>query len=385
MHRTARRKIVGLATILVVASLACQVSVDFGPTLPTSAPPTTIAPEQLPAVQDILQWQGLASQQDALVALYQTASQGVVSLIIDSPIGYRQGSGFVIDKAGHILTNSHVVDKARGVEVVFQDGSRALAEIVGQDLEADLAVLRVEVDQSILHPLPFADSDQLLVGQMVIAIGNPFGLEGSMSTGIVSNLARTLPSLSTAPQSSEDVFSSGDLIQTDAAINPGNSGGPLLNLNGEVIGVNRAIRTFYFNSENNSLSSGVGFAIASNVVVHIVPSLIEKGRYDYPYLGISSITELTLTIAQEAGLESTAGALVRKVIAGGPAEAAGLMIGDLIVSVNGVQLSSSGELASYLLMNTLPGETVRLVYLRANKPFEVDLILDVRPPIDCDC
>jgi 2-alkenal reductase len=206
-----------------------------------------------------------------------------------------------------------------------------------------------------------------------------------MSTGIVSNLARTLPSLSVHPQSSEDVFSSGDLIQTDAAINPGNSGGPLLNLNGEVIGVNRAIRTFYFNSENNSLSSGVGFAIASNVVVHIVPSLIEKGRYDYPYLGISSITELTLTIAQEAGLESTAGALVRNVIAGGPAETAGLMVGDLIVSVNGVQLASSGQLASYLLMNTSPGETVRLVYLRANEPFEVDLVLDVRPPVDCDC
>ncbi len=369
----------------MAASLACQVSVDFGPVVPTSTTPPISTPTQLPAVAGILQSQDLASQQEALVSIYQSVGQGVVSLIIDSPIGYRQGSGFVIDKHGHILTNSHVIDKARGIEVVFQDGSRATAEIVGQDEDADLAVLRADVDQSILHPLVFADSDDVLVGQLVIAIGNPFGLNGSMSTGVVSNLARTLPSLNLNSEGSEDIFSSGDLIQTDAAINPGNSGGPLLNLHGQVIGVNRAMRTFYFNSENNSLSSGIGFAIASNVVIHIVPSLIEKGRYDYPYLGISSITELTLTIAQEAGLESTAGALVRNIIEDGPAEAAGLMIGDLIVSVDGVQLSSSGELASYLLMNTAPGDSVQLVYMRGEELLETELILGVRPEPECDC
>jgi S1-C subfamily serine protease len=383
MVSAARLRLVCLTALLVVVSLACQISVDLGEGAPLAdaATETPISVETFPARVG----QDLASHQDALVTLYQTAGRGVVSLLIDSPIGAKQGSGFVIDSQGHIVTNDHVVDRARGIEVVFQNGMRAPAEVIGRDAESDLAVIKVDISEDLLFPLSFADSDEILVGQLVIAIGNPFGLNGSMSTGIVSSLARTLPSLNAAPEGGEDIFAAGDLVQTDAAINPGNSGGPLLNLNGEVVGVNRAIRTFYINSENNSMSSGIGFAISSNIATKVIPSLIEKGFYEYPYLGIASITELTLNTAEASGLTSTSGAFVRNLVEGGPAEAAGLMAGDLIVSVNGVEVVSSGDLASYLLKNSSPGDSIQLVYLRGEDSFETELILGVRPASECEC
>lgn len=326
----------------------------------------------------------LAGQQDALVSLYQAVSQGVVSLQLDTPIGPKAGSGFVIDTEGHIITNHHVIERATYIEVLFQDGSRAEGTLVGSDSDSDLAVVDVDVPADQLVPLVMADSDNVRVGQLVVAIGNPFGLGGSMSTGIVSNLARTLPSLSTVPEGGEDIFAVGDLIQTDAAINPGNSGGPLLNLNGEVIGVNRAMRTFYFSLDSNTLSTGIGFAISSNVVARIVPSLIANGYYDYPYLGIASLTELDLTTAQEFGLDRTIGAYVRQVIEGGPAEQAGLWRGDLIVAVDGNEVSSSTDLAAYLLTKTGPGDVIRLMVVRQGNELEFDLTLGVRP-VDCEC
>ncbi|MCW5874912.1 MAG: trypsin-like peptidase domain-containing protein [Anaerolineales bacterium] len=291
----------------------------------------------------------------------------------------RHGSGFVIDSAGHIVTNQHVVDRARGIEVVFHNGERAPAVVLGTDTDSDLAVIKVDIPPNQLVPLVFGDSDQVRVGQLVIAIGNPFGLEGSMSTGVVSNLARTLPELTSAQVGNENIFAMGDLIQTDAAINPGNSGGPLLNLYGEVIGVNRAIRTLYYNQDNQALSSGVGFAISANVVQRIVPSLIESGHYDYPFIGMTSLTDLTLAIAEESGLQQTRGAFVRQVLSDGPAEQAGLLEGDLITHINDKAISSSSDLAAYLLSHTSPGDVVVLVVLRADQELMIELTLGARP------
>jgi S1-C subfamily serine protease len=303
---------------------------------------------------------------------------------LKTSIGPKAGSGFVVDTEGHIVTNYHVIERATYIEVIFQDGSRAEGTVVGSDQDSDLAVVHVDLPADQLVPLVMADSDQVEVGQLVIAIGNPFGLGGSMSTGIVSNLARTLPSLSSVPEGGEDIFAVGDLIQTDAAINPGNSGGPLLNLNGQVIGVNRAIRTFYFSLESNTLSTGIGFAISSNVVKRIVPSLIANGHYEYPYLGIASLTELDLTTAQEFGLDRTIGAYVRQVIVGGPAELAGLWRGDLIIGVDGKEVTSSTDLAAYLLAQKGPGDIIHLIVLRQGEELQFDLTLGVRP-IDCEC
>jgi len=369
--------------IPVISALTCQLG-SLGGQAPQT-PSATITANAADAVMPgIVISSDLSQQQDAFVSLYQAVSQGVVSLQLVTPIGPKQGSGFVIDTEGHIVTNYHVIERATYIEVVFQDGSRAEGSLIGTDQDSDLAVVDVDVPAEQLVPLVLGDSDQVQVGQLVIAIGNPFGLGGSMSTGIVSNLARTLPSLSSVPEGGEDIFAVGDLIQTDAAINPGNSGGPLLNLNGEVIGVNRAIRTFYFSIDNNTLSTGIGFAISSNVVKRIVPELVANGHYEYPYLGIASLTELDLTTATEFGLDRTIGAYVRKVIAGGPAEQAGLLEGDLIIGVDGRDVSSSTDLAAYLLANTGPGDTINLTVLRQGEEVALDLMLGVRP-VDCDC
>ncbi|UYN92641.1 MAG: trypsin-like peptidase domain-containing protein [Anaerolineales bacterium] len=366
---------------LAAASLACSVTVDWGndPVARSTDASLPFSDAAQPVMPGIVLSSDLANQQEALVSLYETASQGVVSLDIDSPIGLRHGAGFVIDKAGHIVTNQHVVDRARGIEVVFHNGERAPAVVLGIDVDSDLAVIKVDVPPEQLVPLVFGDSEQVKVGQLVVAIGNPFGLEGSMSTGVVSNLARTLPGLNSTLLNEENIFAVGDLIQTDAAINPGNSGGPLLNMYGEVIGVNRAIRTLYYNQDNQALSSGVGFAISSNVVQRIVPSLIEKGLYEYPFIGMTSLTDLTLAIAEQAGLPHTRGAYVRQVLSGGPAEQAGLAEGDLITQINGKDLNSSTELAAYLLSHSSPGDVVNLIVLRVDQELEIELTLGSRP------
>lgn len=381
MRRLQTTAILCSVAALAAASLACSVTVDWGkdPVARSTDASLPFSDATQPVMPGIVLSSDLANQQEALVSLYETASQGVVSLDIDSPIGLRHGAGFVIDKAGHIVTNQHVVDRARGIEVVFHNGERAAAVVLGIDVDSDLAVIKVEVPPEQLVPLVFGDSEQVKVGQLVVAIGNPFGLEGSMSTGVVSNLARTLPGLNSTLLNEENIFAVGDLIQTDAAINPGNSGGPLLNMYGEVIGVNRAIRTLYYNQDNQALSSGVGFAISSNVVQRIVPSLIEKGLYEYPFIGMTSLTDLTLAIAEQAGLPHTRGAYVRQVLSGGPAEQAGLAEGDLITKINGKDLNSSTELAAYLLSHSSPGDVVKLIVLRVDQELEIELTLGSRP------
>ncbi|MEX0788982.1 MAG: trypsin-like peptidase domain-containing protein, partial [Anaerolineales bacterium] len=302
-------------------------------------------------------------------------------------------SGFVIDNQGHIVTNQHVIADADRIEVDFPDGLKAWAELVGQDLDSDLAVIRVDVPPGTLAPLPLADSENVRVGEFVVAIGNPFGLAGTMTVGVVSAVGRTVESLHAAPGGG--LFSSADIIQTDAAINPGNSGGPLLNLRGEVIGVNRAIQTETVSASGTPLNSGVGFAVPSNIVRKIVPALIEDGKYDYPYLGISSLGDqgMDLQTLETLGLApDQGGAYITCVVPGSPADEAGLAGagscsaageirtgGDLITAIDGRPVRVFSDLLSYLISHTEVGQRVSLTVMRDGQEIEVSLTIGARP------
>ena len=363
-----------VVSVLALFALACQFSFgNFFDAVQNQAQELTEpGPPPVQISQDLL------SQQDALVSLYESASPGVVSINVATEQGGGQGSGFVYDNAGHIVTNFHVVQGATDIEVAFTSGEKVIGEVIGTDPDSDLAVIQVNVDSAILHPLALGDSEQLQVGQYVVAIGNPFGLNGSMSVGIVSSLGRSLESLNPAPNSNV-YFSAGDLIQTDAAINPGNSGGPLLNLHGEVVGVNRAIRSFSSNVEGDALNSGIGFAVSSNIVSRVVPSLISEGHFDYPYLGISSFDNLSLTDAQELGLNRTDGALITSVSPGGPGAEAGLQQGDFITAIDGRDVNSFDDLIGYLFTQRSPGDSVDLDILREGQETTVTVVLGARP------
>jgi S1-C subfamily serine protease len=299
---------------------------------------------------------------------------------------YGEGSGFVYDEEGHIVTNSHVVKDAERIMVTFADDTTVQAEVVGIDPDSDLAVIKVDPEAVDLQPLPLGDSDALKVGQRVVAIGNPFGLEGTMTTGIVSALGRVLPSQASAGQG--QAYSIPDVIQTDAAINPGNSGGPLLNMAGEVIGVNTAIESTV------QQFSGVGFAVPSNTVARVVPQLIEKGKVEHPWLGISGL-DLLPELAKPMGLpEGTRGVLIIDVASGSPAEEAGLLGskteveidgqkvrvgGDVIVAVDGREVRQFDTLLSYLTDETHVGQTITLTILRDGKEQDVEVTLADRP------
>jgi 2-alkenal reductase len=298
----------------------------------------------------------------------------------------------VIDYDGHIVTNRHVIEGAEEIEVNFSSGLKAWAELIGSDTDSDLAVLKVDIPQEDLVPLPLGDSDQVRVGDFVIAIGNPFGLSGTMTIGIVSALDRTLASQNVAPGGG--IFTSGDIIQTDAAINPGNSGGPLINLRGEVIGVNQAIRTESFSVVGESVNSGVGFVIPVNTVWQVVNSIIEFGTYRYPYLGIAMMGEelWNLKIIEALGLPSdAAGVYVTEVTPGGPAEQAGLRGGnrrtavrvnaggDLIIAIDGHPIRRNGDLLSYLINNTQVDQVVTLTILRDGEEINIPLTIGARP------
>ncbi|MDX1410357.1 MAG: trypsin-like peptidase domain-containing protein, partial [Saprospiraceae bacterium] len=269
---------------LTLAAMACQLPgtapLPSQPEAATQQP--TVAPPELPSVSPIL-------LDGSLTSLYESVIPGIVSI----RVGTSQGSGFVFDNEGHIITNQHVVDDASTVEVSFSTGFKAYGTVIGSDGDADIAVVKVDAPAEEIHPLVIGDSSALQVGQPVVAIGNPFGLNGTMTLGIISGLGRTQRAHQ-AP-SGGGFFSNADIIQTDAAINPGNSGGPLFNLNGEVVGVNQSIRTENFNEiTGNAVNSGVGFSISINLVKRIVPVLIRDGKYEYPYLGITSTSELSL-------------------------------------------------------------------------------------------
>ncbi len=357
--------------------------------LPTLPPPPTAA--AAPTAATALTPAGLQTQ---LVDLYNQISPGVVAIRIYAKEGGAQGSGFVYDKKGHIITNFHVVDGAEKIEVDFMSGLKAWAHVVGTDTDSDLAVIQVEdVPSSQLHPLPLADSDKVQVGEIVVALGNPFGLKGTMTMGIVSARGRTLPSEHAAAQGG--FFTTGDVIQTDAPINPGNSGGPLVNLKGEVIGINRAIRTTNMTAFGEPSNSGIGFAVPSNIVRRVVPVLIKQGYYDYPYLGITSIDDLTLEEVERLNLPQDTGAYVISVVPGSPADKAGVHGaiplnqekeateippgGDLIVAVDGHPVREFNDLLHYLFTYTSPGDTITLTVLRDGKKIDLKLTLGKRP------
>jgi 2-alkenal reductase len=368
--------------VLILAMMACQSpSLESPPTelpaLPetTEAGPTLIPDASNPAIQE-----------EPLVAIYEKGNPGTVAIFTDQ----GQGTGFVYDREGHIVTNYHVIEGANEVEVRFSSGYMAYGTVIGTDLDSDIAVVKVDAPADKLFPLPLGDSSQLKVGQTVIAIGNPFGLESTMTVGIISALGRTLDSANVTPDG--NAFSAGDIIQTDAAINPGNSGGPLFNIKGEVIGVNRAIRTTNFTDTGQPINSGIGFAISINIVKRVVPYLIRDGKYDYPYLGISSINSLTLGMVNELGLSEYSGAYVTSVVPGGPADQAGIKAGavptnfpglakggDLIVAIDGKTVRTFDDMLSYLVTTKGPGDTVVLTVLRGTERVDVSVTLGARP------
>jgi 2-alkenal reductase len=368
---------------LVLAVLACQT-----PALPIGAPPEAEQPRNpvQTVVPVIVSAENPVAQNDLMVALFERVSPGTVAIITDS----GQGSGFVYDSQGHIVTNYHVIEGARNVEVRFNSGFMSYGTVIGTDLDSDLAIVKVDAPANELYPLPLGDSSTLKVGQTVIAIGNPFGLNSTMTLGIISALGRTLESIHESPDG--NYYTAGDIIQTDAAINPGNSGGPLFNINGEVIGVNRAIISNNFTSAGQPTNSGIGFAVSINMIKRVAPGLIANGRYDYPYLGVSSMDSLTLEMVNALGLKSYTGAYITNVNPGGPADKAGLKAGttrtnlpgllgggDLVTAINGREVRTFDELLAYLITNHGPGDTVILTVLRGDQTLDLSVTLGKRP------
>ena len=295
-------------------------------------------------------------------------------------------SGFVWDTDGRIVTNNHVVSNAVEIYVTFDDGTVIDAEIVGTDPDSDLAVIEVDMPETSLQPVELADSKQVKVGQLSVSIGNPFGLEGTMTVGFVSALGRLLPVES--DDSAEHIYSIPDVIQTDAPINPGNSGGVLVNKNGHVIGVPSAIISPI------RASAGIGLAIPSVIVNKVVPDLIENGYYDNPWLGISGLT-LTPEIAEAMDLEpEQRGALIIEVLSDSPAEGAGLqgsdrdvvilgeriqIGGDVIIAIDDVPMESIDDVVTYIVRDTEVGQSISLEILRDGDEHDVDLVLIARP------
>lgn len=344
----------------------------------TSTGSASGANEQAPVVGD------LAASSSLLTQRYSTLNPGVVNIRVISRLGSGQqgagaGSGFVLDQDGHIVTNNHVIDQAAEVIVIFYNGLQAEAAIIGADDDSDLAIIKVEELPEDVTPLPIGDSDLVQVGDWAIAIGNPFGLGSSMTLGIVSAIGRSIPSGATP-------FNIPQAIQTDAAINPGNSGGPLLNLQGQVIGVNAQIRT-----GGGGGNTGVGFAIPANVVRNVAPVLIVNGFYEWPWLGVEG-SPINLTLMEANNLETQRGAYIASVVPGGPADSAGLrggrlverngisipVGGDVVTAIDGNPVLDFDDLSSQIAFKS-PDEQTTLTVLRDGRQREIVVTLEARP------
>lgn len=362
---------------------ATEAAYDEPAAVPTSRPAPTFAqpeaaPLSLPAVS--------SNEDDVLIALYQQVNPAVVNIVTYTDQGNfltpnGQGSGFVIDAEGHIVTNAHVVHGADSVDIIFSDNTIRTGQVLGEDLHADLAVVKVDGLPAGVNPLLLGSIDGVQVGQTVVAIGNPFGLGGTLTRGIVSALGRTIPALTQ--------FSIPQTIQTDAPINPGNSGGPLLNLRGQVIGVNAQIET----GSSSRSNSGVGFAIPVSILSRSVPNLIANGKMDWSWLGVSG-GSVTPELVEGMDLPVERGAYVAEVAAGGPADKAGLrgatrevtvggrraiVGGDVIIAVNGEPVTSFEDILIYMALNTNPGQQITLTIIRNGKQQDVQVTLAPRP------
>lgn len=375
-----------VAVLLVLGGVvigSCMLPVaSAGPTVAPTPPASATAAEIATALQE------------QLVAIYEKAGPSVVHIrnqraVIDFfgqviPQG-GTGTGFIFDAQGHIVTNYHVVEGAQSLEVTLADGRTFPATLVGSDPVNDLAVIRIRTSETLPPPLPLADSDQLRVGQIVLAIGNPFGLEQTLTMGIVSALGRVI-------QSPENNRFIGEVIQTDAAINPGNSGGPLLDLQGRVIGVNSQIVS------PSGASAGIGFAVSANTVARVVPVLIARGFYPHPWLGVRvlELTPAVVNLLQQAGMTIpvSEGLLIMETVPNGPAARAGLRApqrvvvvgntrvpvgGDVIVRINNTPIRTFQDLTVYLETKTRSGETVTVTVIRDGKEQNIRVRLGTQP------
>ncbi|MCO5204876.1 MAG: trypsin-like peptidase domain-containing protein [Anaerolineae bacterium] len=370
--------------LLLVIFTACQIAPEtttpatLAPTAtPTPVPTATPLPDALLAPIDI--------EEQLITNLYERVSPSVVNITAEvisysfffgAMPGEGTGSGFVIDKEGHIITNWHVVEDAESVAVTFADETTVPAQILGADPANDLAVLLVDVTSVELVPVEWGNSAELKVGQRAIAIGNPFGLESTLTTGVISALGRPLQL-----EDGQFVF---DVIQTDAAINPGNSGGPLLDSRGRVIGVNTAIR---------SDAEGIGFTIPADTVRRIVPSLIELGTYPHPWTGFLGY-DITPSLAEVLQLPVESGILVAQIYRDGPAQQAGilgaqrevivgnrrvLVGGDIVTAIDGVPIDDWQDLQKFLQLQAVAGQTVTASVIRGVQAINVEMVLGVQP------
>lgn len=295
------------------------------------------------------------------------------------PVG--TGSGFVYDDKGRIVTNAHVVQDAEQVDVTFSNGLIQKAKIIGIDLNSDLAIIQVDQLPDEVSPLPLGNMQELAVGQTVVAIGNPFGLDGTLTKGVISALGRTIPALTP--------FSIPEAIQTDAAINPGNSGGPLLDLHGHVIGINAQIET----DGQSQSNSGVGFAIPVNIVNQVVPELISEGKYEWSWLGVRG-SDVNPSLVEAMSLPYATGAYLVEVTPGGPAEQAGIrgadkqvlvngrsleVGGDVVIAIDGKSIGTFNDLLVYIALETRPGQEVTLTIVRNGRENDLNLLVGSRP------
>ena len=320
------------------------------------------------------------SYEYSLIDIFEKSEASIVQVsVVRGESDGGMGSGFVYSDEGYVITNQHVVQDAERVMITFLDGEAYIGNVIGTDRDLDIAVVKVEPTNTYLQPIKIGDSSKLKVGEKIAAIGNPFGLSGSMTSGIVSQMGRLLPQ--------ETGYSIPDVIQTDAAINPGNSGGPLINMKGEVVGINTAIQSA------TGEFSGIGFAVPANTVKKVVPVLIQDGEFKHPWMGISG-TDVDPELAEVRGLNSSKGFLVVSVIEGSPAETAGLLgvtetketdgrefalEGDIILSIDGETVRKISDILVHLQREKSVGDEMVLSVNRGGEILELTMVLEERP------
>ncbi len=378
-----KKRFLLLIGVLALASLSCSFSDLAEMMTPTAVPPTATVPVVVPTPPNALSDQ-FDTEEQRVIAAFERVNDAVVCITAKQHFGACIGSGFIVDPQGYIVTNNHVATAVEDLLVTLADETTLPAELVGTDPGSDLAVLKIDPPPEGLTVVELGDSSTLRVGQRAIAIGNPFGLEHTVTVGIISSLGRILP------RDDGSGFQLAQIIQTDAAINPGNSGGPLLDSHGRVIGVNTAIRS------ESGINSGVGFAVPVDIVKRVVPDLITYGRYRHTWIGIEVPAggNITPEMVEAMDLPVSKGVLVARVVPGGPADKAGLRGGNREVLIAGVPMRAGGDiiiaiddrpvrrfedLVNYLALQTRVGDAVTLTIIRDGRQRQVRVVLEERP------